>query len=454
MKSKFIFLVLILLVVPSVKGFDLMWTQTIDMKQSNIMPIAHDVNGDGKMEIFFADSAGVSIGRVACVSHSGEILWELSPTPYGIPNHRPLELHKVDGVWMLFLAVPGGAFALNAATGEEIWRNPTAKGMEAHHLVMDIDGQAFFYVTRNDANNVNGRIYKLDAKTGTILKEVHMHYSCHGGISGADFNNHGDFRLVVTDRNYGGGLGVRCYDARTLELLWYRSNIACSSHCASLIDVNKDGYLDVIVAHQSDPAGLFILDGRNGEYIKHQTSIPNFKVHESFVASEFNGNIMVMSCSWNPITVWNVDTWEREATLVTAGFPPFLANVLGDERLEIIVTHYGANYKGYIYDSEYNLVKEILPPSGQRVRSGLVNDFDGDGTNELLIITTGFEESASPITLQCYKTEGKASNYHTTSARMNNLRTGAPIESQLDVPGFELVVLLFAIVLVLYFRRK
>jgi len=177
------------------------WVQTLPMKWSNCQPIMHDVNNDGIMEIFLADRIDESgTSRIMCLNGSdGSTIWNKYPTPSPFYNHRPLELAKVDGVWMLFVAGPYGSFALDANTGATIWRHSpsiqgpygTARGMEAYHLLLEIDGVWYFYVSQNIGGSttnpdwpINPRLWKINAKTGVVENDVLMHYSCHGGISG------------------------------------------------------------------------------------------------------------------------------------------------------------------------------------------------------------------------------------------------------------------------------
>ncbi len=438
------------------------WSVEIPIKWSNCQPIMHDVDDDEQMEIFFVDRNGGSgtSSSAICLNSDGTIKWTNTQLPYNVFNHKPLELYEIDGDWMLFISAPHGGYALNATNGELMWTNPEVQGMESHSLILEIDGIVYFYVSRNTGNEGGQHYYgpkllKVNAKTGVIELETEMHYSCHGGISGGDMDGNGNYFIIVTDRNYGGGKGVRCYNARTLEMVWNRADITCSSHCAALEDINGDGYRDVVVFQQRDDnAGLYCLDGKTGYNIpgKFQDTISGLACHESYVLSDLNtGNgLKVITSCYSTIDVFDIDSWSFEETdLPFSSFPPFVANVMGDEKFEIIVTGFQTSMPTYIYDSNYNLLKTLSYSGDFAPRSGNVNDIDNDGYNELIIVVTPKSiTEPSPIRIYCYDTTVKSSNYDTMTSRMNNFRTGAPLEIGGDVPsipGFEILTLMISL---------
>ena len=207
----------------------------------------------------------------------------------------------------------------------------------------------------------------------------------------------------MSDRSTENGKGIQCYDADTLDLIWYKKSISCSSHLPVIIDVNKDGILDIIVSQQRNSnAGIYCLDGRNGNYItgKYQDSISGLATHEPFAVHDIDNddNLELATCVYSNVKIFDLGTWKIEATLASDGKPPYYANVIGDNSLEIILSEETNSVK--IYNNQYQLIHTI---TGVSTYSSTVQDIDGDGLNEL--ITAGTDGI-----IRVYDTLAEASN--------------------------------------------
>ncbi|MCX6672064.1 MAG: class II glutamine amidotransferase, partial [Euryarchaeota archaeon] len=180
------------------------------------------------------------------------------------------------------------------------------------------------------------------------------------------------------------GQGMQCYDAETLELLWYQDSVLCSSHCIALVDVNKDGILDAVAMQQSG-GGIYTVDGATWDKMpgKWQNSISGLGTHSQFSIFDIDNdeNLELIASSDNPTEIWDMGRWALDATLDKTAEPPKMADVIGDSHLEIIVT--AANVIK-IYNGTYELVETI---NTDAIAHTLVQDIDNDGQNELIIIT-------------------------------------------------------------------
>ncbi|MBE3114409.1 MAG: hypothetical protein IMZ59_02705 [Actinobacteria bacterium] len=277
---------------------------------------------------------------------------------------------------------------MHADDGTIYWKNSSIKCSEAHQLVLDTDGTGYPYIYTDNASDHGGaKLRKVDGRTGKALISKDIWYPCHGGLSAADVDNDGDFEIFMTDRNTGLGKGVQCYDADTLNLLWSRPTIGCSSNLPVIVDVNNDGILDVVVSQQRDTnAGIYCLDGRNGNNIpgKCQDVISGLCTHETFPVYDIDGdgNLELTTSCYSNAKVFDLGTWQIEATLAYDGKPPYYANVMGDENLEIILSEEVSDIN--IYNIQYQLIYTI---PGVSSRSSIVQDIDGDGLNELVTIS-------------------------------------------------------------------
>jgi len=394
-----VFLVLSNIMMPAaslvMSDFTTKWTYASGLTvDDSIGPLAVDVDHDGKMEVFVSGDLSPSPDKVFCLDGTnGAVKWSAT-LQYSIVPHNPMEIYDLDndGNYELIQPGPNALQVLNAEDGTIYWCNPSIKCSEAHQLVLDTDGNGFpyIYTCNADANPpCDAILRKVDGRTGETVRSVSIYYPCHGGLSAADVEGDGDFEIFMSDRNAGMnplGKGPQCYDADTLELLWSRPDILCSSHLPVLVDVNNDGVLDVVVSQQRHPdnAGIYCLDGRTGEDIpgKCQDAISGLAVHEAFPVYDIDGdgNLELTTCVYGATNVFDLGKWQIEATLAVNGKAPYYANVAGDGALEIILSNNVPAIR--IYNNRYQLIRTINMES----LNSVVQDIDGDGLNELVTV--------------------------------------------------------------------
>ncbi|MDD1763036.1 MAG: hypothetical protein LUQ59_12465, partial [Methanothrix sp.] len=237
------------------------------------------------------------------------------------------------------------------------------------------------------------------------MKETFILRPCWGGLSLADAENDGKFEVYLTERcadyhNEGQlNLGMQCYDAETLDLLWYQDAVTCSSHTMALFDVNNDNILDAIALQQGG-GGVYVVDGATWDkmpgYWKNQVN--GLSPHSPFPIYDIDndGIIEIIVAKEGPARIWKLGQWDSYIQLTNFSEPPKMANVIGDEKLEII----GASRGVKIYNTSGNLIETISNCYG--LDTTLVQDIDHDYQNELIVLS-GIGQ------LRCYDTSAYSS---------------------------------------------
>jgi len=390
---------------------------------TTIGPLAADANNDGFMEVFTSTS-----GKITCLNGTtGELIWQY--TNPSISSHAPFELANLDAGPMLELVVAcyGRTICLNAESGTVDWMITNVNSMEKHLVLLP----PYVYISTNYLGTIDdyGRLYKLSGEDGSIIKSAKIGYPCWGGLSAADIDGDGDYELFLTGRSDGtGSKGMQRWDPDTLELIWSREDILCSSHTMAHADVNGDGIKDAIAFNQARN-GIYVLDGETGATISVQNNLP-MTGHANLCIADFDldGNLELISCYskynlTNHAIVWDLVNWEQDADLGLFCETPFAGNVMGDSKLEIIG---GSDWK-YIRDTDgsrgikifnhkYELI-HTLHVAG--ITMALVQDIDNDGLNELIVI------SAAGV-ISVYDTLAENNGYDTNSLYYGHENTGAP----------------------------
>jgi outer membrane protein assembly factor BamB len=366
------------------EAFTQKWSRSTGLTfGTGLAPLAVDVTGDGVPEVFASGAASSGPDKVYCLDgRTGAVRWVKS-LYYSIQPHCPMMIYDIngDGKQEVIQGGPNGMEVLRADNGATVWRNSAIKCGEEFQCFV-ANGHKYIYTCNGIADGW-GRLRKVDAATGQVLITKMIYHPCHGGISAADVNKDGKIEIFVSDRNTGGGYGITCYD-NNLNKKWSRPTIACSSLPPVLIDVNKDGYLDVVVPQRRDmDAGLYCLDGRTGANIngKCQDKITGLAVHEAIPVYDIDGDgrLEIATCCSTVVRVFDIGRMKFDATLTWDGKSPYFANVLGDSHLEIVLSE-GTSHV-IVYDSGYHLVASV-PGS---TAGSTVQDIDGDGLNELVV---------------------------------------------------------------------
>ncbi|RKX40932.1 MAG: hypothetical protein DRP23_01915, partial [Thermotogae bacterium] len=352
-------------------------------------PLAADVTGDGNIEIIRTGEDYLTVLN----GTDGSIIW--SDYIAGLYSHSPFELADCnkDGIPEIIVGV-GHLRVIYGNNGTTYWER-TDCNVDGHFPVTgDTDGDGYpeiFTVGNHAINKVS--------HDGKLLASNWTYYSCFGGLSLAYSTYDDEFYVLQGDRSWNypepgsGGEGVKCFWASNLTKKWSHPKVLCSSHCPAVADVDKDGYEDVIALQQSG-GGIVVYNLSDGSVIHETYNIPDLECHSQPTIYDIDGdgNLECIACKSSPAIVWDLYAWQKDATLESCGEPPAVGDINGDGKMEIICP------SGNIYNGTYDLVGTV--PGGSFTAWTLLQDVDGDSSNELIVTRGG--------SVYCYDTPAPA----------------------------------------------
>jgi hypothetical protein len=213
-------------------------------------------------------------------------------------------------------------------------------------------------------------------------------------------DNNGRYELFMGDRTGPEGRSVIAWHAEDFSVMWDRRDLggAFSSHCPILVDVNKDGILDVVVENQR--GGIYILNALTGATIRGSSNVA-FPAHyqPSVYDIDGDGNLEIIGADGHHTTisnievrVWDLVEWKVDAIFYPGQcvYPPQLGDVTGDGLMDIIACNFTGIFI-YSYDSTkktYDLVDQITGLSPE-LNFAVVQDIDKDGLNEIVVSNAG-----------------------------------------------------------------
>jgi uncharacterized repeat protein (TIGR02543 family) len=396
---------------------------------SNVPPVAADINNDGWKEIFLCIGYDHDIRNPPQLEDEGT-LYALDPQT-GVPfwwyhcddfgSHTVLSLHDLDGDGDLEVLATGyhNITAFHAENGAILWnKNYPNNREDKPALVINENGNIWVYTCQNRYDTYEETIQKRWGSNGSIAQEAAFPgpiHPCHGGLSCADINNDGELEIISVDRNYGANhQGVSCWTLN-LEKLWSQPGIACSTSCGILLDVNTDGFLDIVVETASD--GLYIINGDDGTIQKSGTGL-GFSSGEIYTPAIYDidqdGRYEVIAANNGYAKVFDLGTWSMEATLKRWDGnkfyrSPIIANVYDDSRMEMVFGTYAGiqlisgthgQYQTIALQNDIHTVSDRM----------LIQDIDNDGENEIVALAhgTGYGYNSYNF-VTCYDTSGDAS---------------------------------------------
>jgi hypothetical protein len=392
----------ITLAQPTSNTLILRWAKGI--VKTHVAPLAADLNGDGIMEIVVSglDSAGKGC-VVALDSTNGNELWRyydsaLASLEFGV--HSPIEIADLTNDGSMEIVVTANyTFAL-FGNGSLYWKNIDALSYQNYNAILDIDGDGYpeIFIVSGEAPRLGSdRITRL-SYDGNIELQSWAWHCCWGGITVGDTNFDGRFEVYVTDRAVtynpsgdaygGGGMGIRAFDAHTLQPLWNDPTVLCSSHNPMLADVDNDGILDIVVAAQSD-MGVVVYNSSDGSVLK-RGSEGDMRSHLQPTIADIDGdgNLELISCRDSPVRIWDLNKWQLDAELpVSAHEPPQVGDITGDGKLDIVIVN-DSEIHVFTFDSdikEYVQVGYYAASRWDLNALTLIQDLDGDGHNELVV---------------------------------------------------------------------
>jgi len=410
-------------------GLELKWTRNLGSRGCTVhAPLAADLNGDGEMEIVVTSSTNdwSSDGMVTALDgNSGGIIWQ--KTSSDIPNigidprtaFDIVDLNK-DDIPEIIIYSFSGPLVLHGNDGSVYWRrtNVEAPCDGNFGAVCDIDGDGYPEIFVNGGKGPQRSYDYITSLSydGNILNQAWSWHPCWGGLSIGDTNFDGRFELYEGDRSddynpssdpyQGGGMGIRALDAHTLEPLWNDPDILCSSQTPMLADVDGDGILDVIVAHQS--SGLAVYDGEDGSVLRKSLNL-GLASHSPLTVYDidYDGHLEIITARDTNPMIFDLVDWRLDATLPPLCHePPKVGDVTGDGRMDIIAVGDGKRHIYiYTYDETVEDYVEVDHVTGGGLSGAnaftLVQDVDGDDYNELVLTSWN-------TNVYCYDTDAPA----------------------------------------------
>ncbi|MDQ1280887.1 MAG: hypothetical protein QG670_2150, partial [Thermoproteota archaeon] len=374
-------------------------------------------------------------GRVTCLSGlTGYQIW--NRTIYGVGDTVNLQLADINNDGTLEIIVPlqdpAGLYILKAENGSVLWCadginnnqsgyiNPIGGRVESNPIVGDTDADGYpdiFVGVMAYLDQPNtGKIvhFEWDPSIGSIVERnrVQVWHPCAGGLSLGDTDNDGVFELYMSERSpYAGdggwGRGIISFWAENLTKRWAFYDWEASSEIPILVDVNRDGVVDIVSANLM--TGICVLNSTDGRPLKNEagTILCNNTlgvIHNHFQASVYDvdgdGDLELLCADGtfghSGTQVWDLWSWKLDAD-INSGYSfrgPDIGDVTGDGLKDIIVVTFDLSLANngtvQIYNQDYQLVDSFFGLV-HRVIGSVVQDIDrnDNGFNELLILTQG-----------------------------------------------------------------
>jgi hypothetical protein len=434
-------------------------TQSLGTGESS--PLIGDVTSDvGEEVIYVGGDTGSSSGAVVCINgRTGAEIWRYTDHSIGW-NVQP-QMGDIDNDGQFEIVVPTysptGILVLdtdNSKTGTAAvslkWKRTGIGGSSytSKPLVVDPDGDGFWmifcapedvrgygytntYTGRIWAFNYDGREMKNGLQStaggtrnayGGTSGSYYQWFAwrpCSGGFAMADADNNGLFELYQNDRQmyYGDGdygKGTICWEwnatSMSLSLKWYQPDMLVSSHTPILVDVDKDGVLDVVAAHMR--GGLAIFNSTTGAEIKKEYDIGLPSHYQPVVYDiDHDGNLEILladgdhpSNSPPDIVVFDLYKWVTGANVTDCidarmyvgpcKFPPAVGEVTGDGIMDMIAV----SDKGiFVFDGSHDPSVDKTYPvcvvantNNYQNMYAVVQDIDADGLNEIVVTSSGY----------------------------------------------------------------
>ena len=393
-------------------------------------------------------------GSVTCVSgQTGNEIWRTFI--YGVGDTATMQMADVerDGKLEIIVALqaPSGLYILNAEDGSLLWRAPGSyNGNEGYFTVSpysstrlggridgsgvtgDTDGDdypdIFIGVMAYEEQPTTGQIihYEWDPAQNTIVERgrVQVWHPCAGGLALGDTDNDGIFELYMNERGVffgdgGWGRGLSSFWANNLTKRWSVYGWGASSNIPMLVDVNKDGIVDVVSTDLGD--GIIVLNSTDGRPLRNSAGTLLRSSSLGIIRAHYQSSIYDVDGDDNPellcadgsqsgsygTQVFDLWSWKLDAD-IKAGYSfrgPSIGEVTGDGQMDIIVVTFDyllhtntGSVK--IYNKNYQLLDEYTGLVHRAIGSVVQDvDRDDDGLNELIVLTQGGK-------IYCFDTPG------------------------------------------------
>jgi len=326
--------------------------------ENAMTPAVGDIDGNGKSEVVIPTDAGV----IYCIDEKGTLLWktDLKDNLYNFGSAVIADIDDDGKMETLLNAREGTIYCLNS-DGSVRWK-VLAEPRACSPAVGDVDGDGkaeIYYGT--DV----GKIFCLDYQ-GRYLWHTEIPDRVFGRSAPilADLEGDGHYKLLMPHSNTTPYPAIVALDAHSGKLVWTGNTVMQNYGGTSVVDLDHDGKLDVVVVDKGNVVNNF---GHNGK-IKWQTTLSGHGVFfAAGVADFFNDGHYELMCGCR-------QTGPDGETM-------FLLNDQGK-------------------------VLKVYKDGGDRESSPMIADLNGDGIPEIFISDGGSEKYVVSYSLEGSKAGG------------------------------------------------
>lgn len=356
---------------------------------------AADIDGDGKLEIVFGTYRNDSC-VYALNSEDGSLLWKFNSG--GCNDAAPL-IYDVNYDSTLEVIIASSCvpttFCLNGVDGTILWTCPT-RGTDSPPSIADIDNDEKLEILHGE---FNGWVIGIDAETGVKEWEILVDSSTNWIQTAPtiiDINKDGQLDFVVASWGTDTSSSIWAYLGDNLELLW-RSNIPQGHiyHGTSYADIDNDGkdellngsYDGKVYALNSEDGSLlwdYEFSEDNLYYIGAPLTIADINNDKKYEII-FNDFDIVGVLSEEGNLLWHY----QQSNYATTFRGVVTSDINGDNFLDLIF----GNSKGILtaingFDKSLLFSLDLAEHLGKDYKmdsAPLVADFDNDGVLDVFI---------------------------------------------------------------------
>lgn len=273
-------------------------------------------------------------------------------------------------------------YCLDAVTGELKWKRKSDGGpLDASVALVDLDGDGALEVLT--ADSATGKLFCFDA-AGEELWTTRLPSGTDSPMAIADLDGDGTLEIVIgtmmADRARQGR--VVAINSETRETTWEAAMTGHVQGAPCLVDLNRDGVLDVVATVWYGDKTVRALDGRDGSEIWTCEVADN--VYHGAVAIEHDGEITIVFGS-TAGDIYAVDREGIERWTANVGrylFAPMVAGKLDgdpDAAPQIVV----CSDRVRVFELDGTLRYTTAQLFGSIARGASLADLDGDGDLDL-----------------------------------------------------------------------
>ena len=377
----------------------------------NVQPQMEDINNDGAYEIVIPLMYPTGI---LVLNGDGTLYWQRNGIGGSSITSKPLLVDPDgDGYFMIFACpedVRGYSDVDNPendpAVPDNMWGGYTGRIWAFNYDGREInDG---LWGSAGGVRDISGEYWDTDGDLDELYYQWFGWRPCSGGFSMADTDNDGLFELYQNDRDmyYSDGSHAKgtiawewSNELQQLSLKWYQPDMLVSSHAPMIVDVDKDGVLDIVAAHMR--GGIAVFNSTSGAEIRKDMNL-GLPGHYQPVVYDIDrdGNIEIILADGDhgatDIVIFDLVEWKEDArmSIGMCKFPPTVADVTGDGIMDMIAV---SDTGVFAFDGSHNPAVDgtypVIP-----IDSGLpyqciypvAQDIDDDGLTEFVFTSSGY----------------------------------------------------------------